>query len=77
MKLDAKQINFIAQEFKSGKTVPELAVELGMSPQNVKRALAEAGLMKLSWYKTNSEKLMLNYLAGMGIHNFTQLKEHL
>lgn len=77
MKLDTQQINFIANEFKNGKTVSELAVELGMSPQNVKRALAEAGLMRLSWYKTSSENQMLNYLAGMGIHTLKDLRESL
>lgn len=77
MKLSSKEINWIADEFKSGRTVEELAIDTGMSKQNVKRALSEAGLMNLSWYKNNNEKLILAYLRGMGINNLTELKEKL
>lgn len=43
----------------------------------VKRALAEAGLLTLSWYKTKEENKMLIALASKGISNVTQLLERL
>lgn len=74
MKLDSNKINQIADKFLAGQSVAQIADELDMSRQNVKRALAEAGLMQLSWYKTTNELQMLNYLKGMGINNLVELR---
>lgn len=74
MNINSKEINAIAELFKSGKTVTQIADQKDMSKQNVKRALAEAGLMQLSWYKTTNELQMLNYLKGMGINNLVELR---
>lgn len=74
IKLTSKEIDWIANEFKNKRTIDEIAVDTGMSKQNVKRALCEAGLMTVSWYKTKNEIFMLNYLKGMGINNLEQLR---
>lgn len=75
MNINSKEINAIAELFKSGKTVAQIAEHKNMSRQNIKRALAEAGLMTLSWYKTSNEIAMLNYLRGMGINNLIELRK--
>lgn len=74
MNINSKEINTIAELFKSGKTVSQIAEHKNMSRQNVKRALAEAGLMQLSWYKSTNELQMLNYLKGMDINNLVELR---
>lgn len=77
MKLNAHDINWIVNEYQAGRTTQEIAVDTGMSRQNVKRALAEAGLLTLSWYKTKEENKMLIALASKDINNVTQLLERL
>ncbi|MFB6349661.1 hypothetical protein ACFBZI_10655 [Moraxella sp. ZJ142] len=67
MKLNPQEIAWIASEYQAGRTLQEIAIDTGMSCQNVKRALAEAGLLNLSWYKTKEEQLMLEYLTQLGI----------
>ncbi|MFC0819755.1 hypothetical protein [Moraxella marmotae] len=67
MKLNPQEIAWIASEYQAGRTLQEIAIDTGMSTQNVKRALAEAGLLNLSWYKTKEEQLMLEYLTQLGI----------
>lgn len=73
MRLTKQEIAWIANEFQSNRTVQEIAIDTGMSKQNVKRALAEAGLVNLSWYKTNEENKMLTFLKAKGINNTEQL----
>lgn len=73
MRLTKQEITWIANEFQSNRTVQEIAIDTGMSKQNVKRALAEAGLVNLSWYKTNEENKMLTFLKVKGINNTEQL----
>lgn len=73
MRLTKHEIDWIAIEFENQRTVQEIAIDTGMSEQNVKRALAEAGLMNLSWYKTNEENKMLTFLRAKGINNTEQL----
>lgn len=74
IQLNQQEINWIASEFKNDRSISEISVDTGMSVSNVKRALAEAGLLNLNWYKTVNEIAMLNYLKGMGIHNLEQLR---
>lgn len=75
VRLNKHEINWIANEFKANRSISEIATDTGMSSQNVKRALCEAGLMSVSWYKTADEQAMLEYLKLMGITNLTKLKE--
>lgn len=77
MRLTKQEITWIANEFQSNRTVQEIAIDTGMSKQNVKRALAEAGLLTLSWYKTSEENKMLIALASKGISNVKELLERL
>ena len=45
-----------------------------MSVSNVKRALAEGGVLTLSWYKTNEENDMLEYLKQNNVTTLQELK---
>ena len=45
-----------------------------MSLSNVKRALAEANVLTLSWYKTNEENDMLEYLKQNNVTTLQELK---
>lgn len=73
MNLKPSEINWIANEKRSGRTIEEIAIDTGMSKQNVKRALAESGDMVLSWYKTKEENLILEFLRNKGITKLNQL----
>ncbi|OBX88466.1 hypothetical protein A7456_00575 [Moraxella nonliquefaciens] len=74
MKLNQQELNWVANEFQNDRTVQEIAIDTGMSVSNVKRALAEKGLLSLSWYKTTDEIQMLNYLKAMGVNNLIDLR---
>lgn len=73
VKLTQPEINWFKQEYENGRTLDEISVDTGFSKQNIKRALAEAGLMYLSWYKTNEEDKILKYLRGKDITKLNQL----
>ena len=73
--IDKASIQWYCQEYKAGRTVEEMAIDNGWSKQNVKRALAEGGLMYLSWYKTAEENAMLKYLRDIGVNSFNELRE--
>lgn len=75
VKLNQQELNWIANEFQNDRTVQEIAIDTGMSISNVKRALAEKGLLSLSWYKTTDEIQMLNYLKAMGVNNLIDLRD--
>ena len=75
VKLNKDEINYIARAYLSNYTIEEISVETGVGSQNVKRALCEAGVMKVDWYKSSEEIAMLNYLEAMGITNLMQLRE--
>lgn len=72
IKLTPAEIQWIQQEYEEGSTVQDIAFDTGMSVSNVKRALAEAGVLTLSWYKTNEENAILEYLKQ---NNVTTLQE--
>lgn len=74
VKLNQQELNWVANEFQNDRTVQEIAIDTGMSVNNVKRALAEKGLLSLSWYKTTDEIQMLNYLKAMGVNNLIDLR---
>lgn len=73
VKLTQPEINWFKQEYENGRTLDEISVDTGFSKQNIKRALAEAGLMYLSWYKTNEEDKILKYLRNKDITKLNQL----
>ena len=58
----------------SNYTIEEISVETGVGSQNVKRALCEAGVLTLSWYKTNEENAMLEYLKQNNVTTLQELK---
>lgn len=74
IKLNKAEIDWIKAEFESGQTVSEISISTGISISNVKRALAEAGVMKLHWYKTTEENNILQLLQSKGIHTVNQLQ---
>lgn len=73
IKINPLALEWIHNEFRSGRTIEEISVDTGMSRQNVKRALAEAGEIYLSWYKTHNENELLTYLKSKGITCVNQL----
>ena len=74
VKLNKDEINYIARAYLSNYTIEEISVETGVGSQNVKRALAEAGVLTLSWYKTNEENAMLEYLKQNNVTTLQELK---
>lgn len=74
IKLTKPEINWFEQEYQNGRTIEEMAIDTGFSKQNVKRALAEAGLIYLSWYKTNEEDKILKFLRSKNIITKENLK---
>lgn len=75
--LSKSEINWFANEYTDGRTIEEMATDTGFSRQNVKRALAEAGICNLSWYKTNEENQMLEYLRSKDINTLDSLTKHI
>ena len=73
IKIDSLALNWIQKEYQSGRTIEEIAIDTGMSKQNIKRALAECGELYLSWYKTVEENNLLAYLKSYDITNVRQL----
>lgn len=77
IKLTQQEINWISNEYKNDRTIQEISIDTGISISNIKRALAEAKVITLEWYKTKEEIQMLNYLKIKGITTTKQLKETL
>ena len=73
--LNQAELNWIAQEYNNGRTIEEIAIDTGISKQQVKRCLSEKGLMYLSWYKNAEEDSMLKYLKDIGITSASDLRE--
>lgn len=78
--LDTPAINWFCQQFKQSQfekeneKIDDLAFHTGWSKQNVKRALAEGGLLYLTWHKTSEEDAMLKFLRQKNITTFAQLR---
>ena len=72
--LNQAELNWIAQEYNNGRTIEEIAIDTGISKQQVKRCLSEKGLMYLSWYKNAEEDAMLKFLRQKNITTFAQLQ---
>lgn len=77
MKLNTHDINILSTHTSVSGNFLGCASCLVFIDNPVKRALAEAGLLTLSWYKTKEENKMLIALASKGISNVTQLLERL
>lgn len=75
VKLTQPEINWFHQEYLAGRSIEEMSIDVGFSKQNTKRALAEAGDLYLSWYKTKEEDHILKYLRSIGITSLNQLKQ--
>lgn len=76
IKLSTSEINWFLNEFTDGRSIAEMAIDTGFSRQNVKRALAEAGIYYLTWYKTKEEDSMLKYLRNKDITTLDNLTKH-
>lgn len=74
VKLNKDEINYIARAYLSNYTIEEISIETGVGSQNVKRALCEAGVLTLSWYKTHEENAMLEYLKQNNVTTLQELK---
>ena len=74
IRLTQAEIHWIKQKYEAGNTVQDIVFDTGMSVSNVKRALAEAGVLTLSWYKTNEENAMLEYLKQNNVTTLQELK---
>lgn len=72
--IDPNMIQAIANEYQNGRTIEEISIDSGIGKNNVKRALCEANLMCLSWYKTQEEDDILLYLDSIGITTLQDLK---
>lgn len=73
MTVKAQDIQSVKNEFLAGRTVEEISLDTGKSVKTIKRYLAEAGTLNLSWHKTREENLLINYLKTKGITKLTQL----
>lgn len=73
--IDPNMIQAIANEYQNGRTIEEISIDSGIGKNNVKRALCEANLMSLSWYKTQEEDNILLYLDSIGITTLQDLKD--
>lgn len=73
MTVKAQDIQWVKNEFLAGRTVEEISLDTGKSVKTIKRYLAEAGILNLSWHKTTEENSLINYLKTKGITKLTQL----
>lgn len=73
MTVKAQDIQWVKDEFLAGRTVEEISIDTGKSIKTIKRYLAEAGILNLSWHKTREENNILNYLKAKDINKLTQL----
>ena len=73
MTVKAQDIQWVKDEFLAGRTVEEISIDTGKSIKTIKRYLAEAGVLKLSWHKTKEENDIINYLKAKGITKLNQI----
>ena len=74
IRLTQAEIQWIKRAYEAGNTVQDIVFDTGMSVSNIKRALAEANVLTLSWYKTNEENAMLEYLKQNNVTTLQELK---
>lgn len=51
-----------------------LALEFGVAPVTIRRALAEEGFIKLASYKTKKETAVLEFLESQGLDDLNKLR---
>lgn len=73
MRITTQDITWIANQYRQGRSIDELVIDTGLSVKSIKRALAEAGEIYLSWHKTEQENVLLSYLRSKDIYNITDL----
>lgn len=73
MTVSNNEIQWVKDEYLAGRTVDEISIDTGKSVKTIKRYLAEAGVLKLSWHKTREENNILNYLRTKGITKLSHL----
>lgn len=75
VRLHPQMIQDIASEYQAHRTIEEISIDSGIGKNNVKRALCEANLLSLSWYKTEEEDSILLYLETKGITTLQGLQD--
>lgn len=73
MNLDMRQIEWIAHEHRCGREIEEIKIDTGLSIASIKRALAEAGDLSLSWHKTKDEHAIITKLREYGVKDLASL----
>lgn len=67
MKLNQNEKQFITDCYNNGESPDEIAINVGISVNAVKRALADTNTITLSWYKTKQQHALLEHLKRYGI----------
>ncbi|AKG13492.1 hypothetical protein AAX11_04975 [Moraxella bovoculi] len=73
MTMNAQDIQWVRDEYLAGRTIDEISIDTGKSVKTIKRYLAEAGVLNLSWHKTREENSILKYLKSKNITKLYQL----
>lgn len=73
MTVKAQDIEWVKNEYLADRTIEEISIDTGKSIKTIKRYLAEAGVITLSWHKTKEENNILKYLKSKKITKLTQL----
>lgn len=71
--MNAQDIQWVRDEYLAGRTIDEISIDTGKSVKTIKRYLAEAGVLNLSWHKTREEDSILKYLKSKNITKLYQL----
>lgn len=74
MRLNNEQIQWIVDNFNFGREIEELSLDTGLSQASIKRALSEAGVIDLSWHKSQAQHELLTYLRTKGITSVKHLQ---
>ncbi|AKG07795.1 hypothetical protein AAX06_06075 [Moraxella bovoculi] len=77
MTVNAQDIQWVRNEYLAGRTIDEISIDTGKSVKTIKRYLAEAGVLNLSWHKTKEENNILKYLKSKNITKLYQLVDKL
>jgi DNA-binding transcriptional regulator YhcF (GntR family) len=52
-----------------------MALEFGVAPVTIRRALAEEGFLELAGYKTVKDTAILEFLESQGLNNIERLRQ--
>lgn len=77
MTVNEQDIQWVRDEYLAGRTIDEISIDTGKSVKTIKRYLAEAGVLNLSWHKTKEENNILKYLKSKNITKLYQLVDKL